>query len=85
MRMLRVIVFLLLAAFAGLTGYAYFGDMSAAPRAMRVPVQLDLGDLTSAPAPAPDAAPADEAAAETPAAAAPAAPDAGADPDAALD
>lgn len=89
MRMLRVIVFLLLAAFAGLAGYAYFGDMSADPRTMRVPVQLDLGDLTSAPAPTPGAAPADQTAdtpaAETPAAAAPEAPDAGADPDAALD
>jgi len=53
MRLLRVIVFLLVAALVALTGYAYFGDMSADPRTVRVPVRLDLG---AAPAPAPAAA-----------------------------
>lgn len=43
MRLLRVIVFLLIACFAGLAGYAYFGDMAADPQQMRVPVELDLG------------------------------------------
>lgn len=57
MRLLRVIVFLLVAALLALTGYAYFGDMSADPRPTRVPVRLDLGTAPAAP-PAP-AAPAE--------------------------
>lgn len=55
MRLLRVIVFLLVAALLALTGYAYFGDMSADPRPTRVPVRLDLGTAPPAP-PAPAAA-----------------------------
>ncbi|WP_415392930.1 hypothetical protein [Paracoccus sp. SJTW-4] len=55
MRLLRVIVFLLVAALLALTGYAYFGDMSADPRPTRVPVRLDLG--TAPPAPPAPAAP----------------------------
>lgn len=43
MRLLRVIVILLILAIGGLSGYAYLGDMDAAPKEMRVPVQLDLG------------------------------------------
>ncbi|HHW35325.1 MAG TPA: hypothetical protein GXX24_14480 [Paracoccus solventivorans] len=52
---MRVIVFLLVAALLALTGYAYFGDMSADPRPTRVPVRLDLGTVPPAP-PAPAAA-----------------------------
>lgn len=60
MRLLRVIVFLLVAALLALTGYAYFGDMSADPRPTRVPVRLDLGTAPPAPpAPAAPAAPAE--------------------------
>lgn len=60
MRLLRVIVFLLVAALLALTGYAYFGDMSADPRPTRVPVRLDLGTAPPAPpAPAAAAAPAE--------------------------
>ncbi|HRO15516.1 MAG TPA: hypothetical protein PLL33_10820 [Paracoccus sp. (in: a-proteobacteria)] len=51
MRLLRVIIFLLLAGMAGLVGYAYFGDMDADPREMRVPVKLDLGENAAGPAP----------------------------------
>lgn len=61
MRLLRVIVFLLLAGFAGLTAYAYFGDTAADPQPMRVPVELDLGQSPAAPvtaAPEPEASPA---------------------------
>lgn len=65
MRLLRVIIFLLLAGFAGLAGYAYFGDMAADPQPMRVPVQIDLGS-------GPGAAPATPAAGAAPAAATPA-------------
>ena len=65
MRLLRVIIFLLLAGFAGLAGYAYFGDMAADPQPMRVPVQIDLGA-------GPGAAPATPAAGAAPAAASPA-------------
>lgn len=43
MRMLRIILFLLVLGIIALTGYAYFGDMTADPRTMRVPVELDLG------------------------------------------
>lgn len=59
MRLLRVIIILLILAIGGLLGYAYLGDMGAAPKEMRVPVQLDLGtapqtsiapDSTDAPA-----------------------------------
>ena len=56
MRLLRVIIFLLLAGFAGLAGYAYFGDMAADPQPMRVPVQIDLGSGPGAAAPATPAA-----------------------------
>ncbi|WP_036703649.1 hypothetical protein, partial [Paracoccus sanguinis] len=60
MRLLRVIIFLLLAGFAALAGYAYFGDMAADPQPMRVPVQIDLGS-------GPGAAPASAAGAAPPA------------------
>ena len=72
MRLLKLIAFLVVAALIALVGYAYFGDMAADSRQMRVPVELDL-DL-------PAAAPA----AETPAPAAPASdtPDEPSDPDA---
>ena len=43
MRLLWVVVVLVILLLGGLTGYAYFGDMSAAPRETRLPVQLDLG------------------------------------------
>lgn len=65
MRLLRVIVFLLVAALLALTGYAYFGDMNADPRITRVPVRLDLGTAPPAP-PAPAATPAAETGPETP-------------------
>ena len=81
MRLLRVIVFLLVAALLALTGYAYFGDMSADPRPTRVPVRLDLGTAAQAPAAAPVAAtPATTAAGPAEAAGADA--DAPGDPDA---
>ncbi|WP_199258416.1 hypothetical protein [Paracoccus binzhouensis] len=67
MRLLKLVAVLVLLILAGLTGYAYFGDMSSDPREMRMPVELDLGAETpvpaepaSAPAPAPE-----QAAAET--------------------
>ncbi len=80
MRLLGLIIALLILAIGGLTGYAYLGDMNAAPKEMRVPVQLDLGAEAPAAAPAPaaaaetDAAPeaGTEAEAETDAAPAPA-------------
>lgn len=56
MRLLRVTLFLLLAGFAGLAAYAYFGDMAADPQTMRVPVELDLGGTAAAPAAAAAAA-----------------------------
>lgn len=59
MRLLRVLIVLVILALLGLGGYAYLGDMNAAPTEMRVPVQLDLG---SAPAATPAAEPAAEAA-----------------------
>ncbi|WP_134726577.1 hypothetical protein [Paracoccus luteus] len=81
MRWLRLIIFLVLVAVAGLFGYAYFGDMDARPRQMRVPVELDLGGEAPSAAPA-AAAPAPAPAAGPVASPAPAASD---DPDAALD
>lgn len=77
MRLLQVIVFLLAAALLALTGYAYFGDMSADPRPTRVPVRLDLGTAPPAPpAPAPAAAAAPTEAPMDPEADAPDDPDA---------
>ena len=83
MRWLRIIIFLALAAVAGLFGYAYFGDMDAQPQAMRVPVELDLNDASpdATPAAAPGAIPAPAATSDATQAPAPA----GEDPDAALD
>lgn len=78
---LRIIIFLALAAVAGLFGYAYFGDMDAQPQAMRVPVELDLNDAAPDAAAAPAATPAP---ATTPAATQ-VPPTASDDPDAALD
>lgn len=72
MRLLKLIAFLVVAALIALVGYAYFGDMAADSRQMRVPVELDL-DL-------PAAAPA--AATPAPAAPAPDTPDEPSDPDA---
>ena len=43
MRLVGLIVVLLVLALGGLAGYAYLGDMKAAPTEMRVPVELDLG------------------------------------------
>lgn len=40
MRLLRVVVVLALLAVAGLSAYAYFGDMAPERREMRVPVSL---------------------------------------------
>ena len=60
MRLLRVIIFLVVAGVIALVGYAYFGDMTADPRPIRVPVELDL----NVPAPsAPETPPAQPAAA----------------------
>ena len=72
MRLLKLIAFLVVAALIALVGYAYFGDMAADSRQMRVPVELDL-DL-------PAAAPA--AASPAPAAPASDTPDEPSDPDA---
>lgn len=64
MRLLKLIAFLVVAALIALVGYAYFGDMAADSRQMRVPVELDL-DM---PAPSGTAAPAPAApASDTPA------------------
>lgn len=52
MRLLKVVVVLGLLIIAGLAGYAYLGDMKADPQEMRVPVELDLGNDVSPPAPA---------------------------------
>lgn len=60
MRLLRVIIFLVVAGVIALVGYAYFGDMTADPRPIRVPVELDL----NVPAPsAPETPPVQPAAA----------------------
>lgn len=72
MRLLRVIIFLAVAGVIALVGYAYLGDMTADPKPIRVPVELDLG------APAPAAPTATPAAQPAP----PAAPDEPSDPDA---
>ena len=69
MRLLWVVAILVILLLGGLTGYAYFGDMGADPREMRLPVELDLG---SSPAPATAGAPAADAPAPAPAATAPA-------------
>lgn len=66
MRLVGVIVVLLVLAIGGLAGYAYLGDMKAAPTEMRVPVELDLG--AAVPAPAADAEPEAEAPPAAPAA-----------------
>lgn len=65
MRLLRLLIVLVILAVLGLAGYAYLGDMDAAPTEMRVPVQLDLGSaVPSAPAPAsPTSAVSDDASA----------------------
>ena len=60
MRLLKLIAFLVVAALIALVGYAYFGDMAADSRQMRVPVELDLDLPAAAPAaatPAPAAPP----------------------------
>lgn len=58
MRLLRVIIFLAVAGVIALVGYAYFGDMTADPRPIRVPVELDLNlPPATAPAASPAAAP----------------------------
>lgn len=70
MRLVMVLAFLAVAAVAGLTGYAYLGDMEPVQRETRSPVTLDMGAGAPAPAAAPVAsAPAADAA---PAASAPA-------------
>ncbi|MDO5369796.1 hypothetical protein [Paracoccus sp. (in: a-proteobacteria)] len=59
MRLLRVIIFLAVAGVIALVGYAYFGDMTADPRPIHVPVELDLNlPPATAPAAAPAVAPA---------------------------
>lgn len=60
MRLLRVVVVLALLAVAGLSAYAYFGDMAPERREMRVPVSL-----TGEPLPEAETA-AEETAAATP-------------------
>lgn len=72
MRLLKLIAFLVVAALIALVGYAYFGDMAADSRQMRVPVELDL-DLPAAAAPP---APVQAAAPDAAAAAQPSDPDA---------
>lgn len=74
MRLLGLIVVLVILALGGLAGYAYLGDMKAAPKEMRLPVELDLGATEPAAEPA-AAAPAQttEGAAAAPEAPAPAA------------
>ena len=58
MRLLKLIAFLVVAALIALVGYAYFGDMAADSRQMRVPVELDLPAAAPAAAtPAPAAPP----------------------------
>lgn len=67
MRLLRIIIFLAVAGVIALVGYAYFGDMTADPQPIRVPVELDLGAPAAAPAaPAPAPQPASADAPDTP-------------------
>lgn len=74
MRLLRVVVVLALLAVAGLSAYAYFGDMTPQRREVRVPVSLTGGALPQA-AVVPDAPRAEaEAASEAAATDAPTAP-----------
>ncbi len=40
-RILKVLIVLAILGFAGLTGYAYLGDMSPEQQEVRVPVTLD--------------------------------------------
>lgn len=42
-RLIKLIVLLAALGFAGLTGYAYFGDMAPAVQEIRQPVALDAG------------------------------------------
>lgn len=72
MRLLWVVAILVILLLGGLTGYAYFGDMGADPREMRLPVELDLGSSPAPAAPAAAGAPAAETPAPAPAATAPA-------------
>ncbi len=41
-RIFKVLLFLLVTALAGLTGYAYFGDLSPDQTEIREPVTLDV-------------------------------------------
>ncbi|WP_279512624.1 hypothetical protein [Meridianimarinicoccus aquatilis] len=41
MRMLKLVVFLLLIAGAGMVGFAYLGDLSPQRTEIRIPVDLD--------------------------------------------
>lgn len=61
MRLLRFAIFLVVAGLIALVGYAYFGDMAADTRQMRVPVELDL-DMPAATTTARPATPAATAA-----------------------
>lgn len=65
MRLLKLLVVVVLLGFAGLTGYAYLGDMAPRTAEMKVPVELDLNAArtVAAQAPAPDAPAAADAAA----------------------
>lgn len=56
MRLLfKILLALIVIAFAGIAGYAYFGDMAPQRSEMRVPVELDLGGGTLVPPAAPAA------------------------------
>lgn len=48
MRLIKVLLVLVILGFAGLTGFAYFGDMTPAPAA--VSTTLDLNTAPVAPA-----------------------------------
>lgn len=43
MRLLKILIVLLVAAFLTLTGYAYLGDMAPRQQEMRQPVNLEAG------------------------------------------
>lgn len=42
-RLLKLVVMLVLLAFAGLAGYAYLGDLAPGTQEIRQPVSLDAG------------------------------------------
>ena len=55
MRLLKILIFLFVLGFAGLAGYAYFGDMDPERTEARIPVRLDMDGAVAMEAPGEDA------------------------------